>query len=506
MGAPLYTFSVPDAGAIRDAWLRTIRNGLIQRGVAQPNVTPGSDYYVLAQGFGNEAAIAMANAQVAVDGIMPDTAVGTQLYRIGAALGLAPRAASGSVGVIQFSASAASLVGVGAQLIDSNSLRYQVTVGGTYNNGDLIQIAAIDTGSTTNLASGSTLKWNSPPPFSAPGAVVFGTSGLINGVDAEGDEAFRQRVFARLQNFPASGNPAWVQSTTVQAHPAVANAAVYPAIQGPSSLHIAAWAAPTATYKGRDISASIMNGSVTPYIQGQLPTEVYSVVTTVANVAVTAAIGLSLPASPNASVPGPGGGWLDGTPWPQPPGGTDPCTVTVATSSTNITVNATTAPIAGASHVAWLSPITWTLYTATVTGFSGSSGAYVITLDTPFVGVGVGSVIFPQSQNQSNYVTALLAFFALMGPGEKSTNASALIRGYRHPTPNQGAPYSVGSQLLKALVNAGTEVLDASYFYRSDGVQPAITTASGNLTPPVPGTVTSAPNIYIPGQIGLFAL
>lgn len=503
MTAPLYQFYVKDAGTIRDDILRTLRNALVARGVPSPNVTPGSDYYGMAQAFGNEAAMAMANCQIMADQVMADTAVGVQLDRGAAVVGLARRKPGSSIGLATNSSSATTVIVTGTQLLDAFGLRYQVTTGGTYNNGDLVPIASVDTGAATNLAASSLLRWQTPPPFCAS-TMSVSSLGLVNGSDVEDDESFRSRIFSRFQNFPSSGNWAYIANLATQSYPSIQAGFVYPAIQGPATFHVAVVAAPTATNKNRDVAAATLNANVIPYIQGQSPEHAFSVITTVTNTPVDVAIGLALPAAATASPPGAGGGWIDGTPWPTST--TSLVTVTAVTSTTTFTVNAAVAPTQNVSHIAWLSPINWQLYTATVLSVpSGSPGAYQITIDTPFVGIAVGNAIFPQSQNQSSYVSAILVAFGLMGPGEKSTNASALVRGYRHPLPSSAWQYSVGPTMLRAMTNAGAEVFDAQFYYRSDGTSTVIGNA-GLLTPQVPGSVTSSPLVYVPRNIALMPI
>ena len=92
------TFVVRDSSTIRDGILRVLRNGLIQRGVESPNVTPGSDWYVLATAVAQQLVVAEANAVLKADALMPDTAEAEDLGRISAIFGLSKQAAAGSVG------------------------------------------------------------------------------------------------------------------------------------------------------------------------------------------------------------------------------------------------------------------------------------------------------------------------------------------------------------------------------------------------------------------------
>ncbi len=502
MAAPLYTFAVRDAATIRDDMLRCQRNGLIARGVPAPNVTPDSDEYVRAQSLANELAVVEANCVLKADEAMPDTATGEALERRAAPYGLTKRPAGGSVGALIYSTSVASVVTAGLLLTDGAGLTYEVLVSGTYANDDPIPIVAVSKGAATNLAAGVTLRWQNAPAFSAPEALVA-PGGLVNGTDAEDEETFRQRYFAVLQVPPnAGGNWMSIVVLTEQASPAIGKAFVYPAIQGGATVHIAVAAAPTKTSKNRDIASVTMSGVIVPTVKGALSEHAEVTTTTVTNVNVDIAFQLTLPDSPTSSPPGPGGGWLDGTAWPRTTG-TAPVTITAVTSTTVMTTDATTAPTVGVSRIAWLSTIEWKIYSAIVIGVSGTSGAYVLTLDTPFVGITTGSYIWPQSAKQATYVAALLAIFSLMGPGEKSANASALLRGYRHPAPVTSWPSTIGAAVRKALTDAGSEVEAAEYIYRTDGTN-TLTGSTGVLTPEVPGVVTSPPNIYVPRQIGFY--
>ncbi len=502
MTSPLYTFTVRDPATIRDDMLRGIRNALIARGVPNPNVTPDSDEYVRAQGLANELAVVEANCILKADEAMPDTATGEALESRAAPYGLSKRPAGGSAGAIVFSSSVASAVAAGSLLADGAGLTYRVTTSGSYANGDTIPVVAVSTGAATNRAAGDKLRWQNAPAYSAPDADVW-LGGLVNGTEAEDNETFRARFFAVLQVPPnAGGNWQTHAILAEQSSPAVSKAFVYPALEGGATVHVAVAAAPTATNKNRDVAPITMTGTIIPTLLGALFSPAETTITTVQNVPIDVAFRMDLPDAASASPPGLGGGWLDGSPWPVT-NGTQPVMITAVTSTTVLTTNAMTPPQAGVSRIAWLSTLTWTVYSATVIGVTGTPGAYVITLDKPFVGVGVGAFIWPQSVQQDRYVAAILAAFSLMGPGEKTTNTRALVRGYRHPPPSVAWPSSIGSSMRKALTDAGDEVAAAEYIYRTDGVT-TLTAGSGLLTPQPPYNITLAPNQYTPRNIGLY--
>lgn len=509
--AELFTFTVKSQAEIRNDILRTLRYMLIRRGVSNPNVSPDSDFYVFATAVANEIAVAQANGVIKADEQMPDTAdddedLGTTaLSRIAAILGLSKRAAGGSVGFAVLESTAATTVTEGDELQDALAQRYAVTVGGSYADGESIPVQAVSTGKGTNLAAGTALTWVHTPAYASDTALV-GAGGLVNGTDAETNEELRARIYAFFQSPPASGNASHVAAIGEASDARVQKFFVYPAIEGPSTVHAAATASPTTTNKSRVLAASILSAFVVPYVHGQLPEHCYSVITTVADVNADVGFALTLPEAPTAAPPGPGGGWTDGTPWPSVDGTTYfRVTVTAVTSTTRFTCDARTAPTANVSRICWLSPLEWKLYQAKVTTVHATTpGAVEVTIDTPFVGLMTGAYIWPSCQNAQTYVDTVIDAFALMGPGEKSTNASALIRGYRHPRPVAAYPSTLGPHLTNALSKL-SEVSTAQFSHRTDGTT-TLTGAGGVVTPQVPASVSSGPNIYVPRHIGFWRL
>lgn len=500
------SFTTKTARDIHDDYLRTVRNGLIQNGVPNPQLGPGSDEDIYATAIANELAPVYANTVIMADAQMPDTATGTvpagqlvgaDLQRLMATVGLAPRPAGPSAGFITLDCSATTTIPDGSQLIDSAGTRFQVATPGSYAAASLVPVIGVDTGSKTNHLAGDTLTWVAAPPYCNTKQLVA-TGGLTGGSDAENNDTARARLLNRLQNPPGSGN--WSQTCGyAEASSAIVQKAFnYPAVNGPSTSHVAVVAYTSSTSKSRVVNATVMAGTVVPYVLGQMPEFVEVVTTTVADQPVDIAIGLSLPASPQASPAGPGGGWIDGTPWPAISGVQTYANVTAITSSTNFTVNAPSSPTAGVTHICTIDTTTWTLLRAKVLTVSGSAGAYVITTDTPFpnltTGPGTGSLIFPDATNMQAYVAAFFSAMALMGPGEKTANVSVLTRGYRHPLPQSAWPYSLGAVQLKSLSNSGAEVLDVNYYYRSA------------TTPTVPGAVSSPPNCLIPRNLAFYPI
>ena len=521
MAAQSFTYVTKSPAEIRADYLRALKNGWISIGITSPNVGPGSPSFVAATALANEIAVGQANIALSVDGCMPDTAQGSNLNRWGAIIVRQRRGALPSHGnaTVYTSSVAGTNFPVNAQLVDANGLRYQVVTGGIRTNQQTIGIASIDTGSATNHANGDTLTWVDQPAFAQPTVTVGslgGTDGLVDGADSEvgNDELYRPRVLSAFAFPDKDGNEARVATLALQSSSQIGSAFVYPTLQGAGTVFVAVCAIPqtlgtlSSNSKSRAVPSSIVTGITLPFLQGALGGQPYIQAFSTVDAPVTMAVQLFLPASPNASPPGPGGGWLDALPWPSSVGattttiGTAPVKVTGISSSTILTVNATTAPIVGVSRIASLSTANWQLYTATVIGSTGTSGAYTLTLDTPFPYAQVGDVIWPQCANQAAYVAAILQAFANMGPGEWTSNASIIARAARRPTAAQQNPSALTGAWLKPLISAGPEVGDALFIYRG--------TSGGALTAPympaVPSTPTVGPKVFTPGPTGFYAI
>jgi uncharacterized phage protein gp47/JayE len=516
--ATIRSFTTRDKATIRDAGLRVVRNGLIAIGVPNPNVTPGSDYYVLFEAIGQQLEVVEANGAIKADAAMPDTAVddpttdSTDLSRITGFYGLEKQPAAGSAGPGILKSSAATVIPTGAQLIDATGQAFEIVTGGVFADGATLDIHAVlatgqTTGRATNHAEGDVLRWVNRPPF-CDEKVLVGPGGLVNGHDEDDNESLRARLFTFLQNPPRSGNTQHVAEMAYESSPAVKGAYVYPALQGAGTVHVAVTAEPTADSLERDVDTTTMSTTVVPYIQGQYPGHAYLVITTVTNVSADVAFGLSLPEAATASPPGPGGGWVNGAAWPSVDGSTAfRVTVTGVTSTSVFTVDAATTPQVNVSRIAWWNSATQKLYTARVIAVSGSTGAYVVTIDQPFVGITTGEYIWPECVNAQAYIDATLAAFAQMGPGEKSGNASVSARGFRHPRPTTSAPYALTTHLCRALTDAQGEVQAAQFLHRTDGTT-TLTGPAGSVTPQTlsSGAIESPPNIYIPRRIAFYRI
>ena len=518
-----FQFTTKSPKQVHDDYVRTIKAGLQGLGISNPNVGPGSDYDLQGWALGYSLGTIHANTVIANDQLMPDTAAGAFLDRWLTTFGLARNGAVQSTGLVSpaFQITSGYVNITTQQLTDASGNLFSVLVPGSYGPGGvagspaLLQVPVISVlgGSAMNHANGDTLQWVTAPPFCGPAVTVGttgGSDGLSGGVDSEVgvDEPPRQRLFSRLQNPPSGGNWSAVAGWALASTPDVQAAFVYPALLGPGSLFVAVQRAAqlsaplSSTSKNRDLPAALIAGTVLPYVQGLVPSNMFTCVASVASTPGDVALTLSLPNAPTAVVAGPGGGWVDGSPWPQSQGSFS--NVAGVTSSSVITVLAASAPTPGVTSVAWISPLTWQLYSAVVlTSTTVSPGVFLVSLSAPFPGIAAGNAIFPQAVQQQNYLAAMLQAFANMGPSEWTANATLLTRGFRHPTPGsaQTWPNAFDANFLRVMENAGQEVLSASFIQTTTppsvpGV-PTVNATTGALT-------SAAPYVFCPRNISWF--
>ncbi len=515
--ADIAQFTVPSFSDIRDANLRVRRNGLIARGIANPNVTKDSDHFVYATALAQNVAPAYQNLVIKADQQMPDTALDADLVRLyNLFVGQVP-VPTGASGNITANCSATMNVTLLAQLQDETGQVYEVEVAGNYDNGDPIPVAGLTTGSSTDHDTGDVLQWVVPPANSAATALVA-APGLIGGTDVLGNESLRALLISHLQNPPGAGNWSQVQGWALLASPSVKSAFVYPAINGPSTFGLCVLG--ELTYAGaagftRQVSSTVL-ALVDAYVKAQMPGPAPVMFTTVTptdtgaapDVDVDIAIGLSLPEAISAG--GTGGGWVDAVPWPELAPGDTHVIVGSVTSSTEFTLTSLTSnsPTAtnlldGVTQIAWFSPVSWAaatptapspaILTATVLSHSGTAGAIHVVIDKPFTGIAAGHFIFPNAENVEIYAQAFMAAMAGLGPGQWSTNPGIVPTANRRPLVTRQQPSDITAAIIKAITDSGDEVEDAAFLYRS------------LTTPGVPAnTTTLSPFVFVPRRFGFY--
>ena len=203
---------------------------------------PGNQPYIDASAHADSSVGLYHDAQLIGDATNTKTARGTWLDRRLDAAGLSRDPATGASGFVIAQAS----IGGGTiqkddELKELNSgTRYKVLVTGLYQNGSLVPVEGIDTGSETNLAPGTVLVWSAPRPGIGPRATVFqqedGT-GLSGGHPAESDEDCQAKLDDAAKNPPAAGNDAEYQRV-IEKTPGIAvqKGFTFPCIKGASTM------------------------------------------------------------------------------------------------------------------------------------------------------------------------------------------------------------------------------------------------------------------------------
>jgi len=304
-----------------------------------------------------------------------------------------------------------------------------------------------------------------------------------------------QRVLSALRSPPGGGNPSELAKAAQSVGAFVQACFVYPAANGPGTMHAAVCGAATSTNASRSVAASnvaIALAAVTAETSG----DVEVVLTSTVDSPTAVTFLMTIPAAVGAGSSG--GGWVDAVPFPRPYTGQTGVVVAGATSTTDITLNSLAALPAIGQTVAYINETTLQLYTARILTIPMTSGAgpYLaeVTLDAPLVGIGAGSYVFPAAARTQAYLSAALAAFAALGPGEKTNIAGLLPRAYRWPARAAAWDYTLGPKFLRALENAGDEVLDVAWLNQN----------FGQTTPALPAAISGAPSIFTPSAIAFY--
>lgn len=500
-------FKIKDKQEIKDDFLRTIKRGLINRGIENPNVGKGTLFDLVADGFSDFGALVYDGILTSANACLPDSALGDDLIRLARNKGLSLSPAGPSSGLISFTASVDSPIAfaTGLQLIDQTGLLYNVTVGGSFDSTQYLNVSSVDTGTQTNLEKGATLRWLNPPAFVDSNATVVGltpdsSEGLTGGVDAETIEGLRTRLLAIEAGPPNAGeNYTSVNAFAEKSSSAVQKAFSYPGVYGPGTAHIAVVRAPTATSKTRDIDSLIMANQVIPGVIGEMAEFTDITVTTVTNVNCDISIAILLPTAKSAIPAGPGGGWYDSTPFPLPKSPFGFAAVTVENSN-KMTLESYYAPVVGA-RVCYVSPLNWKVYHSKIVSFTFNGGSeYTIVIDNGFFyddstseAIRNGDWIFPDAVNMDIYVNGLLTAFASLGPGQKTNSIGVLPRAYRKPLVNISFPCDISGRFIKTFTqNVGDEVYDVNFVVTNPD------------TCPLNNNYKEPPNILVPNKIAFY--
>lgn len=176
------------------------------------------------------------------DDLLPDTAKGTALDRWGKIRGVSRKGATAArkSNALRVQGTAATPITIGLELTSKAGLRFQVNENETIPAAGnvAVDIVAISTGAQTRLPKGEVLTFTSPP------AGIEEEAELVlamdeDGVDAESDGDYRNRILEKFSTPPLGGAQSdyviWAKEVT-----GIASAYAYPLRQGLNSVDLAA--------------------------------------------------------------------------------------------------------------------------------------------------------------------------------------------------------------------------------------------------------------------------
>lgn len=464
------------------------------------SVAPGSENHVWATGMAAPCALIHARISSGDDAITPLNARGEDLLRWKRAMRLPDVPASAASGKLVLEVAGTATIPDG-QVFTVEGLRGRVV--GTWEgvvDGDEVDVTLDVAGKRGNKPPGTEVSFSNPPTNVSQVAEVSTEKPLTGGFDEETEERLRERVLNRFSNIPGGGNWGLLRELAFNASPAVQQSFVYPALGGPSTTKVV-------VLKGfdrenhdytRTLSTTVISlvGDAT---HAALSAGVTATNDTAAGEATNVAILLTIPDSVQSG--GGGDGWSDIAPWPQLVSQTY-VQVSSITAAGVITCNAdtTTDPVNGQTRVAWWSPNDMRFHVRTVTGHAGSSGAWVLTFDAPFVDTRgltplAGEYLSPAAEHLAEYGATWVDLLEKLGPGENTADAQLLLNGraLRKPTFSRGGPRSgLTSFQLHQLQSTHPEIEDIAWSARSLS------------SPTVPGAVETAPNVLVPGNFGVY--
>lgn len=504
---PTTTTDTPTREALVERALQFFRRGLIARGVPASSATAatarGTDRWLTVQAWAQGLEVVYGNAMALEDATMADTAVGDDLDRLAAIYGLSRSAGAGAQGDVTVTCTGTVTYAAGQELTsDTTGLRYRVVAATSATSGDPVAVVGVDLGASTNLSAGEVLTWTTPPFGSGPTATVA-AGGLTSGADADTDERLRQRLLKLLREPQNGGSWAHYRQWAEDASAAVENAYVYPALQGPGTVHLAYTVEGTSATRYSRTGSAALTLVVASAVVAEQPEFADVTVTTVAHQDLDLALKFLLPEP--LSTGGPGGGWIDGAAdrWAIAKTGAGNVdgvpTVTTVTSSTTFVVDTYEQPVDGTT-VAFFSSTDRRMVTAVVDGDgTGSAGAWTVVLDRALPTVSVGDYLMPACEQGDAYAETFQAAVATLAPGEKTTVADVLPRAYRHPKSTEGFPSAVTTVQLVRLQVDHPEITNAEFF--ADGGSVGVTLP---LEPDAASAVADPPNVFRVHHLGFY--
>jgi len=452
---------LPSLNDLRDRYLRDIRRLKMAAGVDRPNISPGSEAYIRGEAIASATLEILAKLAAVQDATMPDSAVEDDLDRLASVWrGITRSVGAGATGNVTVSCTGSVTYVEGQECTSPDGLRYAVVITTTTVNGGSVPIAGIDVGKETDKDPDTEMTWTSPPSGSADTALVA-TGGLSGGQDPDNDSRLRKRLETSLRHPLGSGSWGDYANWAEGASPAVQAAFVYPAVQGPCTVHVAIAVEATEDNNYSREASSALVQLVDRAIVAKSPEHADVTVQSVDNESLNLVMQLSLPA--HRTDGGPGGGWLNKSSERWPAIGASPYItyVTTAPSVSNVLRMFTfSEPTNGAYIVVWNSVKKKWLHARIASHSLVSGTTYDVTL---YSAVDINDLsgnepVCPDAENMDNYAKTIAESCGKLGPGEKTADTDYLPRSYRHPLSYESWPNSYTARDVSALTNNYPEI------------------------------------------------
>ena len=466
--------------------LRNVAGAAARRGLTV-NVLPGSELWMRFNAIARQVVGIYANNKLGLAASSPQDATEDDLPALAAQFGVVARPAQAASGFVTIKVVTGTVtIPVGFECTASNGVTYEVTQNylGLANGAD-VEIVARTGGAHTNLSAGETVNWTAASLGNLKRDATVESGGVEDGTDGDSVEVVRQRLLKRLSRAAVGGNWAAIAEWAEGASSAIADAYVYPAIQGPGSYGVALVSADG----DRTVTDAVVNAAATA-ITAEVPGRANGNITTVLPQEVDVVFAVSAEAPKYAG--GKGNGFRDGSPWPNDTSGA--VKVTAYNSGTGtITVNtASLGVLAPNHHIGIWDPDSETMYEYTVLTATDAGATVDITVIGGFSLDHTGAYVSAGAVNLRTWAANALAAMRTLGPGEKSSSTWVLPRARRRPTPDVQGPMKLTSRICSAISDASPEILGIEYSNRY-----ATGTTSTLTAPTVPVASTDPPNILV---------
>jgi len=498
------TLDVPSIEELRARYIADVKRLKIRAGVPNPNVAPGSESYIRAQAVAAAVQLVMAREAALQNAQMGDAATGDDIVRLCNLEGISISAGGGASGYVIASCAPNTTYATGVEARSADGLRYRVVTTTIVNDGGAVPVTGIDVGKRTDKPAGAVLTWTSPPSGSNTTAVVD-TSGLQFGIDADNDTSLQNKWIERKRHPPRGGNWAQVADDAKKGNSAIEAAFVYPAVYGPSTMHVAitvvAGQADAYTRAANDVLKLAAAYSVV----SAHPEHADLTLTTVTDWDVDLIVKLQL--SEPKSVGGAGAGWVDAAAdrWPRVLNAGSPYAIALNATPSNareLEVVSDVEPVDGARIAIWSNTYKRFLYAQIAS--HGGLGPWTLDLYSAvdITQLAVGDWVVPFAEHLDDYAATIALAFAQLGPGQKTADVTKLPRSYRKPRVQEAWPSDISSTTFDKLSTRHSEITHVAFYRGFDSVPTTYTTLP--IACPVQATTGSPPNCLRLGRLGFY--